>query len=176
MSNDLEYKPLKQVWEPYIPEKIVTAYDPIPIFSTISHYPVYHYEWWIALFKFVTRDAWYELYTFYHRGRYGWARQDTWSLDNYLARVFAGSLKQLADKSWGYPVDVESAVEWDSTLRRWSKAFEDYFDWSENSRDLAYDMRDEHQRAAMKARWEEISSNVNTVMSEMGKKFPHIWD
>ncbi len=175
MTDDLEYKPLKRVWEPYIPEKIVTAYDPIPIFSPISHYPIYHYEWWIALFKFVTRDAWYELYTFYHRGRYGWARQDTWSLDNYLARVFAGSLKQLADKSWGHPTD-STADAWETSLRRWSKAFEDYYDWTENARDLAYNPYDDEQRAAMKSRWEEIHNNVKTAMTEMSERYPNLWD
>lgn len=60
-------------------------------------------RWWADLGRWVTHYWWQDLYTFYHRGRYGWAPRDTWSLDQYLTGVLSGSLSHLADTSHGTP-------------------------------------------------------------------------
>ena len=45
----------------------------------------------------------YDAYTFWHRGRFGWAPRDTWSLDTHLNHVLAGTLEHLAYHSHGVP-------------------------------------------------------------------------
>lgn len=90
-----------------------------------------------------------DLYTFYHRGRYGWAPRDTWNLDHYYDQVIGNSLEYFADHLhgapggyphvWGTHPDgfndtVETNVEaWEADLRRWSSAFkrvatDDYYE------------------------------------------------
>lgn len=85
----------------------------------------------------------YDLYTFWHRGRYGWAPRDTWSLDYYMNKVLAGALERLAQDSHGVPagfpdrehtpdihavgstdgdVDARFAL-WQAKLLEWAKAF-----------------------------------------------------
>lgn len=42
-------------------------------------------------------DAWRELGQMWHRARYGWAPEDTWSLDHTLAEVLPSMLRYLKD-------------------------------------------------------------------------------
>lgn len=83
---------------------------------------------------------WKDVYTIYHRARYGWAPRDVWNLDDYLNRVFAQTLPHLADTTHGAPggypfttigkapVDdtgapVTNFEQWSADLRRWGAAF-----------------------------------------------------
>lgn len=84
---------------------------------------------------------WTDLYTFYHRGRYGWAPRDVWNLDQYLERVLSQTLQHLADTTnaapAGYPFTMKTAPvddtgnpitdveQWRSDLRRWARSFAD---------------------------------------------------
>ena len=40
-----------------------------------------------------------EIKSFYHRGMYGYAENDLWNLDDYLADWLSSALKELKDKS-----------------------------------------------------------------------------
>src|SRR5690242_439924 len=72
------------------------------------------------------RPGWYvDLYTYWHRARYGWAPRDVWSLDHHLNRVLAGALEHLANTNHGAPVGYGSVdgegetdfTKWDTDLR-----------------------------------------------------------
>jgi len=70
---------------------------------------------------------------FYRRGRRGWAHQDTWNMDIYLARIIAEMLAYLAETGTGYPITfVESRDEksdheqWKAYLLEMRAAFADY--------------------------------------------------
>jgi len=93
-------------------------------------------------FRYVFSDRlWMDLYEVYHRGRYGWASSDVWSLDGYLADILAGTLNHLAKHSHGAPAgypnespnfddEIETDFEqWYADLRRDARAFEDYNWW-----------------------------------------------
>ena len=94
-----------------------------------------------------------DLYAFYHRGRYGWAPRDTWSLDHYLNRVMGCTLKHLAEHTHGTPSGyphkknppmdqygpVTDHEQWQKDLRRWSVAFLDLHAWDDHEEMDAYD-------------------------------------
>lgn len=82
-----------------------------------------------------------DIYTYWHRARYGWAPRDTWNLDDYLSRVMGHSLKHLAQTSPGaphlYPYKSTDALpvhvdghrehetdfdQWQADLNRWGDA------------------------------------------------------
>lgn len=77
-----------------------------------------------------------DIYTFYHRGRYGWAPRDVWNLDHYLNRVLGSTLAHLADTTHGtpngYPLGAATDHEkWEADLRKWSAAFLDLHAWDD---------------------------------------------
>jgi hypothetical protein len=53
----------------------------------------------------------------WHRARHGWSPRDTWSLDDYLCRVIAGSIKHLRDNGISYPAGT-SMDRWVNQLTR----------------------------------------------------------
>jgi len=108
-----------------------------------------------------------DIYTFYHRGRYGWAPRDTWSLDIYLNRVLAGSLTHLAEHTYGCPSEYFDASatgnechRWDAELRRWALAFR------EDPQDVdIYDH--DNNYAAHCAEEERRSTNLHRALKEI---------
>lgn len=75
------------------------------------------------------RPPWYHVKWFVQRGRRGWADCDVWSLDSYLERVLAGSLRQLRDVSLTWPGPIpggdtrfESPEQWQAFLTRIAEA------------------------------------------------------
>lgn len=118
----------------------------------------------------------HDLYTYWHRARYGWAPRDTWNLNNYLNRVFAGSLHYLADHSHGCPAAYvdESAKDhecdkWEAELRRWARAF------SEDPQDVnIYDRETDYaQHIAEEARRRE---QIQTALKEIAPVWENLWD
>jgi hypothetical protein len=100
------------------------------------------------------RPGWVrDIYTFYHRGRYGWAPRDTWNLDHYLNRVLGCTLQHLAEKTRGTPagypyrknppMDANGPKtdheQWEKDLWRWSGAFRDLHAWEDHEEMEAYD-------------------------------------
>lgn len=58
--------------------------------------------------------------SFIQRGRRGWADEDTWDLDCYLAKVISETTKHLAKNTNSYPTDL-TPQEWTKILKRISK-------------------------------------------------------
>lgn len=144
--------------------------------------------WWAELLWYVTgisvtdtysyqTPGWCkDVYTFYHRGRYGWAPRDTWCLDDYYNHVFAGSLDYLANHHWGCPQayfdetqTCRECHEWDVTLRRWATAFSE----SPNDVDIYDAETDYRQHHAEQTRRRE---NIHAALKEMEPVWEYLWD
>lgn len=93
-----------------------------------------------------------DVYTIYHRARYGWAPADVLDLDCYLNRVLGSTLAHLAETTqrapYGYPyLDVFDALEehadesdltqWKNDLRKWSETFRHLHAWQTGSETVA---------------------------------------
>ena len=121
-------------------------------YMTGISYDRHSWEWWEhvpvprigpSLRAFFTSWSWKmpgwvsDIYTCWHRGRYGWAPRDTWSLDDYLDRVIGQSLLRLAQDSHGSPhgyphkfladdgttMAQGDYARWVTDLTRWGNAF-----------------------------------------------------
>lgn len=157
------------------------AIKPIKFWS-FGGYRMFCSYWWKDLFACGTWRLWYDVKTYWHRARYGWAPRDTWNLDHYLARVMAGSLRHLAETTHGAPggyphVNPADApnypdtdfAKWDADLRRWADVFEayatdDYFEI--HGRDYQAWQADEMRR--LKA--------VQDALVEMAPWWGALWD
>jgi hypothetical protein len=135
--------------------------------------------WW--RFAALRRPGWAaDIYTYWHRARYGWAPKDTWSLDHYLNGVLAGSLVHLADHSYGTPAgyptlelteatDATDHVKWEADLKRWARAF------SEDPDDVdIYDASDGYVK-----QWAEEKRRrdaIHQALREMEPWWDALWD
>lgn len=180
-------------WVPYHPYDERNLKTPIPIFSSIG-YRRFCKSWWREVFRLPVRWA-RDIKSFIHRGRYGWTYEDTWSLDNYLARVMGSTLLHLSKHAHGCPANYcgnaksgdnlndqydESSKKWSADLERWGQAFRDYYIWQENNLEFQYDHGDDKKNprgyAARKKDEAAIHKNVQTALKEMGPWFPALWD
>jgi hypothetical protein len=64
-----------------------------------------------------------EIKSFIHRGLYGYANNDVWSLDYYLAKVISNSVRHLKEHLHGYPSGL-TEDEWDEILEKIIIGFE----------------------------------------------------
>lgn len=83
-------------------------------------------------FKYTLQSKWSSfryffrrIYWFFLRGKKGWAPNDTWNLNNSLARVIAEQLKYLAHHSNGYP-GTFTEQSWTDYLLDIAKSFDEY--------------------------------------------------
>jgi hypothetical protein len=119
----------------------------------------------------------YDIYTFYHRGRYGWAPRDTWSLDHYLNGVLAGALWHLAEHTNGTPAgypsmhsgtDETDHQQWERDLKRWATAF------SEDPADVEiFDTPKYEKHHAEETRRRDA---LNAALREMTPWWEALWD
>jgi hypothetical protein len=151
---------------------------PIRLFHP-GGYRRFCWPWWKGWFEFLTTGWFYDLKTYWHRARHGWAPRDTWSLDMYLDGVLAGALAHLADSSHGVPagypgVDVDSDVDiafghWTADLRRWAKAFEDA------ARDDYYEIHGRNYDAWHADEKARLAA-VHQALKEMEPWWDALWD
>ena len=159
-------------------------------FSSFGGYRWFSSYWWKDVLWYVTglhlpgalpvtwgSPGWCrDIYTFYHRGRYGWAPRDTWSLDAYLNRVLAGSLTHLAEHTHGCPQEYFDASatdnechRWNAELRRWALAF------GEDPQDVdIYDH--DNNYAAHKAEEDRRRANLHQALKEIEPMWEALWD
>jgi hypothetical protein len=52
----------------------------------------------------------YRIPGYFRRAWYGWAPQDTWSFDHYLASVIAEGLEHMADHAHGWPFFIQEEL------------------------------------------------------------------
>jgi hypothetical protein len=87
----------------------------------------------------------------WQRARRGWSVEDTWSFDDYLARVIAGGTKELGERKIGYPMEL-TPERWDEILRTISEGFAAYGDL------------------------DIMSPEVVEALKLFGQYFPNLWD
>lgn len=69
------------------------------------------------------RNLPYDIYTLYHRSRYGWSPRDCWSLDAYICDILIGGIEWLYKHKIGLPtwkegrIDEEAEQEWNEILK-----------------------------------------------------------
>lgn len=163
-------------------------------FCSFGGYRRFSRTWWKRLLYYITgidlgcgltnvrwgTTGWpHDLYTFYHRGRYGWAPRDTWSLDTYLNQVLGHTLIHLADTSHGSPAgyphkdgaEDTNHAQWEADLRRWGQAFLDLHAWQQEEfmtygGDHKARLREEHRRY----------QKVRAALRELGPWWGGLWD
>lgn len=132
------------------------------------------------------RVFWQDVRTAWHRARYGWAPSDTWNLQDYLAGVMAGSLKHLAETSYGspngYPLTEGITAEtptnhelWKQDLLRWAEACREYaLDENDLYNDAVYDqMTPDYEHIALIAK--QRNEAFHHALKEMEPWFDSLW-
>ena len=188
---------------------------PIP-FCSFGGYRLFGRSWWNELFSYtlgidfsgwlvyrelpnMPRVTWglpgwmRDLYTFYHRGRYGWAPRDTWNLDHYLNRVMGCTLKHLAEHTHGTPSGyphkknppmeqygpVTDHEQWQKDLRRWSVAFLDLHAWEDDHAEMdAYDTYrgNPDENKIIRKMEENRRQRVERALKELAPWWGGLWD
>jgi hypothetical protein len=135
-------------------------------------------KWW--RFRSYSRIGWpgfcHDIYTYWHRARYGWAPRDVWNLNDHLNRVIAGSLTHLANNTHGVPgayarpdEDTDSAYErWVADLNRWALAF------YEASEPVA--IYDKPNYVKHRAEEDRRRNNLQAALAEMAPWWEALWD
>lgn len=176
-------------------------------FSSYGGYRRFCASWWNELLRYttgITFGGWlhyreikakpvrwgipgwcYDIYTFYHRGRYGWAPRDVWSLDHYLNRVLGHSLQHLGKTTsgapTGYPLGAKAPTDkfgvpatdhaqWEADLQRWGQAFLDLHAWVEGA-----DLQTEDIKARIKEE-HRLYQQVRKTLREMAPWWAGLWD
>ena len=160
-------------------------------FCSLGGYRLFSRYWWNDMLWYVTGVSFYgaewqfvvgtpgwsrDVYSYWHRARYGWAPRDTWSLDSHLNHVLAGTLDYLADHTHGCPVEYfnETATDhqcdqWTDTLHRWAQAF------SEDPKDVdIYDRKANY--AQHNAEETRRRTNIHTALKEIEPQWESLWD
>ena len=110
-----------------------------------------------------------DLYTYWHRARYGWAPRDTWNLHNHLNRVLAGTLEHLAEHTSSYASTYPSSEQWQHDLRRWAHAFREDPDGVD-----IFDDTDNYVRHA--AEEERRRENLHAALKELEPMWESLWN
>ena len=84
--------------------------------------------WWLIMrfFKDVVPDIPYKIECFAQRGYRGWSKDDWWNMDYYLISIIIPMLKELKEKSHGYPGHGEASTpeKWEAFLGKMIEGFE----------------------------------------------------
>ena len=106
------------------------------------------------------------IFQFFYNLKYAWQRatkgycdHDLWSLDYYYANMFSSSLKEMAEKSYGFPCELEQTggmEEWVKILNEMSLLFHNCLEDNE-----AYDnpYAEKYHEAIMNCRFVEKDEN-----------------
>lgn len=157
-------------------------------FISFGGYKRFSTLWWDELVSYTTglsicpfyhlsTPGWCrDIYTYWHRARYGWAPRDTWNLDGYLNRTFAGTLDHLAEHGMGCPQEYfdDSVVDhechrWRTQLKKWAHAFnEDPSDVNIYDRDNDYA---DHNAEETRRR-----DNLHRTLKELEPMWECLWD
>lgn len=112
-------------------------------------------------------DLYREAKAFVHRGRYGWAPCDTWSLDRYLEDLLQGTLRHLAAHGHVHPTD-ETAWTWSQKLVATADAIAECRRADENVEYKSIEEQMEWERVA----YEAMQKKLHELVDVWGK----LWD
>jgi len=140
---------------------------------------VYSYQWSFQLYA----PGWCkDIYTYWHRARYGWAPRDTFNLDGYLNQVLAGSLEYFAEHTEGCPHSYivnnkdnfdAACSQWETDLRRWAQAFsKDPSDvYIEDNKDSSVPIYLQHSAEEQRRR-----NNLHQALKEIEPVWESLWE
>lgn len=173
---------------------------PIP-FSILGGYRRFSGYWWRELLWYVTgvriipihvdaeKESWdveygypvwgYDLYTFWHRGRYGWAPRDAWNVDTHLDRVMSQMLAHLAETTHSYPGDGYDSIEsWRTQLREWSQDLiaPEEFSESEESTCMIMKARSEEDYDAYRVIEQRLRGRHDAALHAVIDHWHTLWD
>lgn len=167
-------------------ESVSMVREAIPFCSFGGYRPFTSY-WWSQLWRYLIRGWYQDIYTYWHRARYGWAPRDTWNLDHSLNRVLAGTLTHLAEHCNGAPAgyprlknrnhDKTDFKRWEYDLKRWGRAFEDLNWWEENDIYFPRDDNDPnwYQNKLMPVE-QFFAKRAEKALKEMAPWWQALWD
>lgn len=98
----------------------------------IFHCFYYDRYWYIARPWLIIPAVWQTLLNLVERGLYGWAKDDVWSFDGYLADWMPDALEYFAKTAPGFPGilegnnDEDSMKEWVSIVNKIRDGFRAY--------------------------------------------------
>jgi hypothetical protein len=144
-------------------------------------------------------NLWGIIKSFYQRGRRGWADEDVWGFDNYLAKIIAEGLEELAKISHGIPTsffseevrqgwergednsheDNEKAAQahiaWLEDKISWFKWYNTYYDLPETDwTNPKFSEEEKHHMIEMHQ--QKLERFYNEVLSDFGQHFGELWD
>lgn len=128
---------------------------------------IYQQDWWRIS---VHRPGWMmDIYTYWHRARYGWAPKDVWDLDYHLNHLLAETLTQLAERTHGYPTGYRSTEAWQADLRRWAQVF------SEDPNDVKF-YEDDQGYQQYRAEEKRRRDAIHQALKELEPWWDALWD
>lgn len=149
--------------------RIVPRYDSYEAFPPIFRWEVqFGYPVWG-----------YDLYTFWHRGRYGWAPRDVWNVDVHLDRVLSQMLSHLADTTHSYPGEGYDSIEsWQTQLREWSADLiaPTEFSASEESTCMIMEARSAEHFAAYRVIEDRLRGRHDAALQGVIEHWHALWD
>ena len=114
-----------------------------------------------------TKECWYWAEDFVHRGFYGFAKSDVWSLDDYLLRVLVGGLEILRQKGHSYSCSCykHNFAEECHCLEKWNEKLDEMIEGFQGSWVSMYDELSE-----------EDKTKFNKSMKLLQENFFDLWD
>ncbi len=139
-----------------------------------SLYWAVHRFWrWTIWERVSPRRNWRRLRVFWQRGRRGWADEDVWGLDSYLARVIAESTAHLAEIAHGCPISFlpDYKTRWDHTREESELAHAEWHAWlrAASAHFAAYE---QVQDVGTEAAYDEWAEKAKTIFDNWGG----LWD
>lgn len=110
---------------------------------------------------------------FFNRGKNGWAVEDTWNFELYLADVISQGVRHLKEHNNGTPVPF-SHEEWQEVLEKMAQGFEA----AKEQEDIKIEetkTNDEYHNA-WKEKWDQLEIKRLEGMNLFVKHFHALWD
>jgi len=123
-----------------------------------------------------------KLKNFYQRGKRGWAEEDVWSFDTYLAKIIRDSIRHLAKNNIGCPSEFYDADKVNNECQRWEELLEEiasgfdaYLD------DCAFDLRKRLEKGKIVTELDKAvelnrREKVDRAFDLLKEHFPGLWD
>lgn len=102
-----------------------------------------------------------EIKWFYQRGRYGYAENDLWNLDDYLLSWLPKAIREFRDNTQGYP-NIKSFNEWKKILTKMANGLESGIELMWNT--------------GTKRKMEKLDKEFKEGMKLFHKHFFNLWD
>ena len=128
-----------------------------------------------AIKRFVIYDILYfprKVKWFIERGKNGFAENDVWGFDQYLAKVIFGGMKQLQKNMQGAPTGL-SEKQWSKILDKIQLGFTEYLNRNEYYNKFEDEIwSDKHHREMDK----RINKNLSCSFELLETYFQNLWD